>query len=114
MLYLNVDKNIRKTVPSRLDGSHTTRDDLGIPSDDAISALLDPIVGTLMTLGIHMSETDGFSAGTGDREGSDGLATDMASDLFRCLRGRRCLTGSHDWHRILGWVGGRFHSDLVI
>ena len=62
-----------------------------------------------------MSETDGFSAGTGDRKGSDGLATDMASDLLRFLRWRHlgCLTGSHDWHRILDWVGGRFHSDIV-
>jgi len=95
MLYMNVDKNSQKTVPFRLDGGHTTRGNLGIPSDDAIPTLLDPIVSTLMTLGIHMSETDGFSAGTGDRKGSDGLATDMASDLLRCLRGGDlgCLTG---------------------
>jgi hypothetical protein len=95
MLYMNVDKKSQKTVPSRLDRGHTTRDDLGIPSDDAIPTLLDPIVGTLMTLGIHMSETDGLFAGTGNGERSDGLATDMASDLLRCLRGGDlgCLTG---------------------
>jgi hypothetical protein len=83
---------------------HTTRDDLGIPSDDAIPTLLDPIVGTLMTLGIHMSETDGLFAGAGDRKGSDGLATDMASDLLRCLTWRNLwlLTWGH-----LGCLTGR-------